>query len=480
MCTRYLNCLFDGVLTGEGQRKLATAIGQVSRPPGWIRFQSPLAHRKSFSFTELGRMILIMPFPLATLGSGDIKQHAYDILLDMADAGENESEPRGFNTLLRIFVDLSDYIKLCLQLSFSRGDYERLLQSSIAIRRSFQQLAQSQSHNKEQNNEKVERLQKLPNVHVGMHLSETARRYGTLGNVSSTMGEERHKRCKRDVMHISTAHEASEQLVRKANTQQCLKLVARGLFAKEGSFVTGLFDCMKERCPRLHASSFGRDDPTPTSQAELLSPITRSTDNGRGNKQRKKKQKTPVDTTGRLPARLSNNLPLCRAISKLYADAGIAGDDLGKKDVKYGLRASFFNPVSGSMQRVSVGQAYQNERGVYMIRYIFRHVLGNVSSIFVLLDELVQKSYNELLKSPKYASNMGPRLLQPLQFLHECEPVHLVEAPDHGMPFWIFDHSTSQRNTRARPAVDNRFLEDFSIMSDRMEYYVNRWWIQFH
>lgn len=242
MCSRYLNCLVEGILTERGQRRLTSAFDRFKNPPGWAVLQNPVTHRGSYSFSEVGRMMLIAPFLLATLDpADDIKGSAYSILVNMAEVIGDASEISGLSQPIRVFVEFADHIILCMQKTLSRCDYQLLQQSSIAIRRNSQLIARSYekvgSSDDDPDCELADSLGRLPNVHIGVHLAESARRYVSLGNISSTMGEERHKTSKRDVLHISTAYEPTRQLLVKANVAKCLELLALGLSTAQSLWV---------------------------------------------------------------------------------------------------------------------------------------------------------------------------------------------------------------------------------------------------
>lgn len=166
MCSRYLDCLIDMLLNLRGKGNLSVALSQFTLPPRWATFQNPVTHRRNYGFTELGRMLLIAPFLLANLSASDIKTQAYSILVSMADAAGDTSRNNGFSNFKRIFVELADHVKLCLQLSFSWSDYELLHQSSITIRRTYQQILRGCD------DEDARNFEKLPNIHIGMRLAE--------------------------------------------------------------------------------------------------------------------------------------------------------------------------------------------------------------------------------------------------------------------------------------------------------------------
>lgn len=261
------------------------ALGGFRNPPGWPALQNPASHLKSYGFTELGRLVLIAPFILARhIRTTHIHNNAYNLLVKFAadsttiTAGSNKT---GLDYMTRVFVDLANHVTLSLQDTFSEDQYNILGSGALATRRSFQKMVQCYPKKKKKNKKGklaphqaaadgdsttcdasnsedsinvAESLAKLPNVHVGLHLEETARRYGTLNNVNSTMGEERHKITKRDVLHISLSHEPVRQLMVKMNVTQTLELLSSNTFAQERPFITNFLHEVQQDCPKLYRS----------------------------------------------------------------------------------------------------------------------------------------------------------------------------------------------------------------------------------
>lgn len=382
MCSRYLNLLFDGILNGQGQQSFVGVLSTFRNPPDWPALQNPVSHRKSYGFTELGRLVLLCPFLLeAGISPQHIHNKAYEVLADTAKLRQHrlptlqdQANLTGLNELIYAFVALADHILLALQDSFTLQDYDKLEKSAVAIRVTFQSLARSYEKGSFEDNNLdtsiAESLGRLPNIHVGVHLVESARRYGTLNNVNLTLGEERHKTTKRDILHISQAQEPMKQLMVKHSVKQALDLVARNAFVEQLPFVTRFPHDVERDCPRLYSNAVhcpNQDelrvvttdgvnirDVDRLDSACLHSPMSHAD---------ARRKSLPVD--------IGSNAVLKKTLSDIVTQQlCLPIFDIGNARITHGLQASFLISTH-SRHRFHVGRGYvvQGEQQIDLWRY---------------------------------------------------------------------------------------------------------------
>lgn len=335
-------------MSSSGQRVLVIALGRFRNPPGWATLQNPITHRKSYGFTELGRMALILSYLLASVKATDVKPNAYAVLVDLCAATNHTaaaSSTSGLQQLTRVFVALADHIALCLQKSFTEEEYVKLDCSALAVRRSFQEIARCYDKGSFEDNDLDSRvadsLGKLPNVHIGMHLADTARRIGTLLNGCSSMGEERHKMAKRDVLHVSTAHEPIKQLLLKANIAQTLQSIALGTYVTERPFISTFLMQLKHSCPKLYAS-LKLENRTQIHDTDTLC------------------CRMPNHELKRLhlPYNLATDGALCKELSLAYVqDLKMPVYDVGVGNLEYGTKATTINKETGTKRAFKMDQS---------------------------------------------------------------------------------------------------------------------------
>lgn len=87
------------------------------------------------------------------------------------------------------------------------------------------------------------------NLHIGLHLHQDAVSFGTLRNVNTTAGEEKHKPYKQQAP-FTNGHEVDLQLLRRTNVLQTLRSLADGAF-EEQAFMTALVCTLEKTSPAL-------------------------------------------------------------------------------------------------------------------------------------------------------------------------------------------------------------------------------------
>jgi hypothetical protein len=118
------------LLSAAGRDKFSRLIRQLELPPGWPRFQDPIAHIRSYFFSDLARLIMIGPFVLVQLSKEDYsQQHLLSLRVRL-----------GRNSLQRVLDDILDcWIKLAAMsakvFAPQIPNYDDLQQSIIILAR---------------------------------------------------------------------------------------------------------------------------------------------------------------------------------------------------------------------------------------------------------------------------------------------------------------------------------------------------------
>lgn len=139
MCSRYLNLLLEGVLTTSGQKAFRDALANFQNPPHWQPFQNPITHRKSYGFTELGRLITLIPYLIErAIQKINIKPGSYDILFELARkrdrAGSASQHTQyGLDCLIQVYARLADHVVMCLKSSYRESEIRAVEKSSIEV-----------------------------------------------------------------------------------------------------------------------------------------------------------------------------------------------------------------------------------------------------------------------------------------------------------------------------------------------------------
>lgn len=114
MSSRFSNVLWDCLLTDNAKQNFAGIMKdsrQLPLPCEWSALQDPTSHRKSYSYTDHGRLIVLTPFILAKfLQSSHLKLPARKVLED-----QQLDEPSVVAFIIRTFAIMKDHIARCTQ-----------------------------------------------------------------------------------------------------------------------------------------------------------------------------------------------------------------------------------------------------------------------------------------------------------------------------------------------------------------------------
>lgn len=128
MSSRFIDVLWDAILT-EHAKKIFLGIlrdkHQMPLPSGWNALQDPGTHRKSYSYTELGRLSILLPFILAKFfDHSHIKASAYSKLQSGIEAISDSVLVDAF--ILDAYKQMKDHISTCTQTSLTLDEASRI------------------------------------------------------------------------------------------------------------------------------------------------------------------------------------------------------------------------------------------------------------------------------------------------------------------------------------------------------------------
>ena len=453
------------MLTKSGVDALTEAL--LNYPPERPRGRrfAPLAHRGSWSYTDLGRSMLAMPYCVLYLGPGHLKPAAVDKLVAMTALTTDTAAPEFIELtarakLLNVCGTLATHLTNCLQGELSLTDIDAITTSTKLVRNNFRALTFK------------EKDANRPNIHIGLHLPETARRFGTLINASCSAGEERHKLAKRAVPHTSYKHDPIAQLMMKTNIDRAMAILHVANPAVGNTFLHDMVtDYLRLHVPILYAplaqvAAQSRGVDVHLALAKLI-------DRKTCGRRQLPTTKDAAFTTNLLTAYRTGyqrNLVDISGSSVQWADAlGGATDGLG-----YVLK-------TGDV--LSVGQPSQ----LVKITAVCCHVHAGKESFFALVQELQPELLGNRAPHPmldqvyRSAASSPLRLCAiPSLFCPDTRPLlqHMVRAPARAVthpftaPLAIFERNDG----RATGPGDLAYA--VSLASEL--YFANRWRAQFH
>lgn len=244
---RYTDCLF-WMINKAGERQMTVAMQRILLPFGWSSLQNPVSHRGSYSITEQGRFIMLLPYVLRLhFTEAHFKGEQSRIL------GREFPLFQGtVNILVYLFAQLANSLLpgLLDHLSLSRIDLYK--KTYMRTRHDFLRFAEV--HRTSNDKSALEKLAQLPNVHGGVHIIADLDRFGTLKNTNTSMGEERHKVFKLAAPFTNHVN-IHLQLLRRFNVLQTVQSIAEGLtqHSDEYRFINTTVQDLKITAPHLFA-----------------------------------------------------------------------------------------------------------------------------------------------------------------------------------------------------------------------------------
>lgn len=172
MGSRFQDVLFN-LLSAKGERMLSDEAARATLPAGWSRLQNPISHRGSYSFTEVGRFSIILPFILRRgLKADCMKKEQLKLLqrsLQCSDVDELIVK------VIKCFVRQAQCFSEASMSILSRRRTATLLKRVVQCRKDYCNLAESFTSKKDA--DIILKLQRLPNQHAALHLSADFYRY---------------------------------------------------------------------------------------------------------------------------------------------------------------------------------------------------------------------------------------------------------------------------------------------------------------
>lgn len=463
MCSRYLDLLLEQILNVQGQTAFRQALTVFANPPGWQAFQNPLTHRKSYGFTELGRLVVISPFLLdISVTSSGVRPSAQSVLLgmstrvDMLPCADGTSH-KALQNLICVYANMAQHVATCLKSSFSIEELQELNRSSIGVRDSFQRMTPCYNRlDKDRgiNTKEAEALCKLPNVHIGLHLAEVATRYGNLTNVCTTMGEEKHKETKRNVSFTSPGQDPIKQLMQKIQVQRGLSNAEQAPL-EDQSYMANFVRELRTSHPILSAHSVPSarmklfSNPTLFPRSDTID-VNSSHVTGRNwwPPKRVRLHGFECDVKG--------SQELRQKLIKFYHGVGIVVGDLGSCGLHYCGAMSF---VKGEKRRqIKVGNTFWHPTDLKLVFVVAlcEHELGARSTSMLHYIHYEKVGRSELLGLDIYRLPDVHRVSElpwkALGYLSGTTAAHLVPIP---------------------PKSD-------TVLRSAREFYHNQWWVPFH
>lgn len=467
MCSRYLDLLLDQVLNAQGQVMYRQALTVFENPPGWQAFQNPIVHRKSYGFTELGRLIIVTPFLMeSSISILGIRAQAVAILTKLSAESGLPGQPLVF--LVQMYARMADHVARCLSTSLSTSQIRAIGESAISIRRAFQGMTPCYHKLDKGRNlitKDADSLSKLPNVHIGLHVEEVAMRYGNLVNVCTTSGEEKHKETKRNVSFISPGQDPIKQLMQKIQIQRGLTNAAQAS-VNDTSYLANLIRKLRETHPKMAAHSFPA-----VQQAQCVDPIVYPNTGiidvdsaevivrGQWDTETVRMRGFDCSFIGGEKARLLD----------FYSQMGLVVGDVGKSRLQFWKTATFIE--NGRRRQVKVGQTFWHpgDGKLVVVVGLCQHMLGKKATTMLYCQQYEKVGRSDLLQlgiyhlqdtweaalnnsCPQGAREAAMHKLRPLGYLHGANAAHMVPI-------------------KSRDGVELRFVR---------EYYRNKWWVPFH
>ena len=205
---RLLQDMLISVLCPSGLASYVHEFMWFPTPSTWPRIQNPARYLKSWSLSEAGYAVLLTPLVLRRYAKNDWFRQ--DFLQRAAAVMEkHEHIPGDLGTLDKIVYAYSAVAKAVALISVPVAVPSKTIDKAVILgRRCFQSLMKSASKSPPRDPEaetldEQRRVTKeedqylancgLPNVHIGLHLSEFSTEYGVLMNCHVLAGEAKHK-----------------------------------------------------------------------------------------------------------------------------------------------------------------------------------------------------------------------------------------------------------------------------------------------
>src|SRR5581483_2858060 len=125
---RFMECTFS-ILNPNGETAFLNYWRNLETPAGWYRLPNPIKHRRSFMFSDILRLAMVMPFLLWRFLT---VEHIKDFeitslqrrLIDLKKSRQKKPSPaQVINTLISCWVAVAKAARLCFSLVFTEQLY---------------------------------------------------------------------------------------------------------------------------------------------------------------------------------------------------------------------------------------------------------------------------------------------------------------------------------------------------------------------
>jgi hypothetical protein len=190
---RIQELLITEILTTSGLQAYQSAFQQFPVPAGWPRIQS-LKHLKSWSLSEAGRAIILTPLILRCHSKDSWFKQSYLQHVTLAlEPFQHQPDKTVLSRPELIIRAYGIFAKAVSAVSTATALSESLALIIFQGRQAFQCLMQVMTYTRETSRIAYTKIMALPNVHVGVHLAQFAKEYGTVMNCNVLAGELKHR-----------------------------------------------------------------------------------------------------------------------------------------------------------------------------------------------------------------------------------------------------------------------------------------------
>ncbi|CAB4428340.1 unnamed protein product [Rhizophagus irregularis] len=200
------------ILNANGENAFIEYWRSIEKPAHWSRMPNPLRHRQSFMFSDVLKLVMLMPFILRRF----LKPHhiKVDTLNNWRENLKIRQNSMVVSKLVTCWAIEAKTLKLAFLTIMTESIYQELQNSLKEEREILIQLFPNNFTN-------------LPNLHVNVHLLQHARNFATLVNTAVGVKEMVHRTFKERVPH--TNRKVIElDLTRQYNTIQALRHLIDG------------------------------------------------------------------------------------------------------------------------------------------------------------------------------------------------------------------------------------------------------------
>ncbi|RPA74201.1 hypothetical protein BJ508DRAFT_333310 [Ascobolus immersus RN42] len=250
MTTRVLDTFF-GMFTDTGILAFTKAFRSTNLPPGWSSLQNPSAHLASMSFTDRGRMSLLMP-----MISKSFIHHSYfskgpmDVLKEefRRDVPNNTSiEVYCCQQLLQLLSLLSESNILCFSPVLTEQQRELLPRFAMQLRVFFRRFTGTLNTAKRPNAQFS--MDKRPNGHYSVHFKREVEQYGTMDIANVVLEEAKHKESKAKVVFTNKVNIEKQIMIDHAR-RGTMRATVAGNYEYTHSWLHNVFQDIRTTCPK--------------------------------------------------------------------------------------------------------------------------------------------------------------------------------------------------------------------------------------